>query len=86
MAEPIEYFYSTQSIYAYFGAARIAIIARQAGREAGARNVPGSPTYVVGGDMFYGQDRLMMVERALARPFAPPDPRPPGSSAPFPRG
>lgn len=39
--------------------------------EAIARNVFGSPTYFVDGDMFYGQDRLMMVERALTKPFAP---------------
>jgi len=39
--------------------------------EAIARGVFGSPTYFVDGDMFYGQDRLDMVERALARPFAP---------------
>ncbi|WP_370401957.1 2-hydroxychromene-2-carboxylate isomerase [Sulfitobacter sp. JB4-11] len=38
--------------------------------EAIARGVFGSPTYFVGGDMFYGQDRLMMVARALERPFA----------------
>ncbi len=31
--------------------------------------VPGSPTYVVDGELFYGQDRLMMVERHLERPF-----------------
>lgn len=30
----------------------------------------GSPTYIVDGDMFYGQDRLELVERALIRPFA----------------
>jgi 2-hydroxychromene-2-carboxylate isomerase len=36
-----------------------------------AKGVLGSPTYIVDGDMFYGQDRLMMVERALDRPFAP---------------
>jgi 2-hydroxychromene-2-carboxylate isomerase len=35
------------------------------------KGVLGSPTYIVDGDMFYGQDRLMMVERALDRPFAP---------------
>ncbi|MBL8662835.1 MAG: 2-hydroxychromene-2-carboxylate isomerase [Candidatus Odyssella sp.] len=40
-----------------------------------ARGVLGSPTYIVDGDMFYGQDRLMMVERALERPFAPPSGR-----------
>ena len=40
-------------------------------QEAMARSVFGSPTFFVGGDMFYGQDRLFMVERALTRPFAP---------------
>ncbi len=34
-------------------------------REAIERSVFGSPTYFVDGDMFYGQDRLEMVERAL---------------------
>jgi len=36
-----------------------------------ALGVPGSPTYVIDGEVFYGQDRLMMVERALDTPFAP---------------
>ena len=31
----------------------------------------GSPTYVVNGDPFYGQDRLEFVDRALEQPFAP---------------
>ncbi len=31
----------------------------------------GSPTYVVGGDLFYGQDRLDHVDRALTKAFAP---------------
>jgi 2-hydroxychromene-2-carboxylate isomerase len=35
------------------------------------RCVFGSPTYFVDGDMFYGQDRLEMVERALRQPYAP---------------
>jgi 2-hydroxychromene-2-carboxylate isomerase len=35
-----------------------------------ARSVFGSPTYFVDGDMFYGQDRLEMVERALQQPYA----------------
>jgi 2-hydroxychromene-2-carboxylate isomerase len=39
------------------------------------RSVFGSPTYFVDGDMFYGQDHLEMVERALERPFAGPWPR-----------
>lgn len=33
--------------------------------------IMGSPTYIVDGDAFYGQDRLEMVERALTQPFAP---------------
>lgn len=37
--------------------------------EAIRRSVFGSPTYFVGGDMFYGQDRLELVERALVKPF-----------------
>lgn len=34
-----------------------------------ARPMFGSPTYVVGGDMFYGQDHLELVARALREPF-----------------
>lgn len=44
--------------------------------EAIRRSVFGSPTYFVAGDMFYGQDRLEMVERALQRPYAGQWPRP----------
>jgi 2-hydroxychromene-2-carboxylate isomerase len=32
-------------------------------------SVFGSPTYFVDGDMFYGQDNLNLVERALNLPF-----------------
>ncbi|KPA20954.1 2-hydroxychromene-2-carboxylate isomerase [Shimia sp. SK013] len=39
-------------------------------QEALARGVFGSPTYFVDGDMFYGQDHLELVERAVAQPFA----------------
>ena len=38
-------------------------------REAIDRSVFGSPTYFVNGDMFYGQDHLELVERALKQPF-----------------
>ena len=38
--------------------------------EAISRSVFGSPTYFVDGDMFYGQDRLEFVERALTQRFA----------------
>ncbi len=37
--------------------------------EAIRRSVFGSPTYIVNGDMFYGQDRLEMVKRALQTPY-----------------
>jgi 2-hydroxychromene-2-carboxylate isomerase len=39
-------------------------------QEAVSRSVFGSPTYFIDGDMFYGQDRLEMVERALKQPYA----------------
>lgn len=39
-------------------------------KEAIDRSVFGSPAYFVDGDMFYGQDRLEMVERALRKPYA----------------
>jgi 2-hydroxychromene-2-carboxylate isomerase len=38
-------------------------------QEAIRRSVFGSPTYFVDGDMFYGQDRLEFVERALTNRF-----------------
>jgi 2-hydroxychromene-2-carboxylate isomerase len=38
-------------------------------KEAIEKSVFGSPTYFVDGDMFYGQDRLELVERALLKPF-----------------
>ncbi len=39
-------------------------------KEAIERSVFGSPTYFVDGDMFYGQDRLELVERAMDKPYA----------------
>jgi len=44
--------------------------------DAVACGVFGSPTYIVDGEMFYGQDRLMMVERAMKQPFRPAGPKP----------
>ena len=38
-------------------------------QEAIERSVFGAPTYFVDGDMFYGQDRLEMVERALKQAY-----------------
>lgn len=34
-------------------------------------SVFGSPTYVLDGEVFYGQDRLELLERAIVRPFNP---------------
>ncbi len=39
-------------------------------QEALARGVFGSPTYFLDGDMFYGQDHLELLERAVVQPFA----------------
>ena len=44
-------------------------IYRQNTQDALDLSVFGSPTYVVDGDMFYGQDHLELVERALNSPF-----------------
>jgi 2-hydroxychromene-2-carboxylate isomerase len=44
-------------------------IFKRSTEEAITRSVFGSPTYFVDGDMFYGQDHLEMVERALVTPF-----------------
>ncbi len=40
-------------------------------REAIAAKMFGSPTYVVDGDIFYGQDHLELVERACRKAFGP---------------
>lgn len=36
------------------------------------QNIFGSPTYIVNGDPFYGQDHLELVKRALSQPFSAP--------------
>lgn len=38
-------------------------------QEAIRRNIFGSPTYFLDGDMFYGQDRLEMLAHAVKQPF-----------------
>lgn len=35
------------------------------------QNIFGSPTYILDGDPFYGQDHLELIEHALTNPFAP---------------
>jgi len=54
--------------------AQSAAVAAQYARnaqEALAANVFGSPTYVLGDEVFYGQDRLDLLDRAITRPFRP---------------
>lgn len=51
-------------------------------QEAIDRNVFGSPTYFLNGDMFYGQDHLEMLERALTQPFKPTNWRNPRVASP----
>ncbi len=50
--------------------AEVGAVYRANTEEAIRRSVFGSPTYFVDGDMFYGQDHLEMIERALVQPFA----------------
>lgn len=57
------------------GSPETAAIYKANTEEAIARSVFGSPTYFVDGDMFYGQDHLDMLERALTKPFAGTWPR-----------
>jgi 2-hydroxychromene-2-carboxylate isomerase len=47
-----------------------------------AQNIFGSPTYIVDGDPFYGQDRLELLERAVQKPFVPTTWRNPPVDAP----
>ncbi len=57
------------------GSPEVAAIYEANTTEAIERSVFGSPTYFVDGDMFYGQDHLELVERALVTPYAGKWPR-----------
>ena len=48
-------------------------VARYAANAVAARgaSVFGSPTYIFDGEVFYGQDRLDMLDRAIQQPFRP---------------
>ena len=59
------------SLIARAASVEVSEVVRANEAEATAQSVFGSPTYVVDGDPFYGQDRLELVSRALNRPFAP---------------
>ena len=58
-----------EQLLALAGGDAVGAIYKANTEEAIARSVFGSPTYFVDGDMFYGQDRLELVERAITRPY-----------------
>lgn len=58
-----------QTLLGQAASADIQAICARNTAEASDLNLFGSPTYVVAGDPFYGQDHLVMVERALTNPF-----------------
>lgn len=58
-----------QALLAQAMSDRIQTIHRQNTDAAIALGLFGSPTYVVNGDPFYGQDRLELVNHALGQPF-----------------
>ena len=61
--------FNAQELMALAESAEVDRIYRQNTQDALGLSVFGSPTYVVDGDMFYGQDHLELVERALNSPF-----------------
>jgi 2-hydroxychromene-2-carboxylate isomerase len=58
-----------EPLFAASGSKEVLDIYEANTQEAIERSVFGSPAYFVDGDMFYGQDRLELVERALNKPF-----------------
>ena len=58
-----------EALLAAAGNAGIAAKYAEYTQEAIDRSVFGSPTYFVDGDMFYGQDRLELVAKALKKPY-----------------
>ena len=57
MSKHIDYYLTPVSPWTYLGHARFAGIAKR----------HGAPTYVYRNELFWGQDRLDFLERALAR-------------------
>ena len=68
----IEYFYAARPLIEAAASPKVRAVYEANTVEAMDRSVFGSPTYFVDGDMFYGQDRLEMVERALRQPYRHP--------------
>lgn len=62
--------YPAEDLYAAAATKEVAALYQDYTDDAIARAVFGSPTYGVDGDLFYGQDHLPLVARALEKPFA----------------
>ena len=61
--------FNAEELIALAESSEVDVIYLQNTQDALDLSVFGSPTYVVDGDMFYGQDHLELVERALNSPF-----------------
>ena len=61
--------FNAQELMDLADSSEVDVIYRQNTQDALDLSVFGSPTYIVDGDMFYGQDHLELVERALNSPF-----------------
>jgi len=59
----LDCYYSLSSPWAYFGGPQL----RANSAEAVERGVFGAPTYILDGERFWGQDRLVFLDRALDR-------------------
>lgn len=63
MTKTIDAYHSLLSPWTYLGGPRLDRIAA----EAIERGVFGAPSYIADGELFWGQDRLEFVERAVKR-------------------
>ncbi|APX12501.1 2-hydroxychromene-2-carboxylate isomerase [Tateyamaria omphalii] len=63
--------HNADALFATAGTPEIAAQYAANAQAALAAHVFGSPTYVLEGEVFYGQDRLALLERAIAQPFTP---------------
>ena len=70
MPAPIDYFYSTRSIYAYFGAQRIIALARRAGRPLNHKPIDLSRVIPASGSLPFAQRSQRHLEHFFGREIA----------------
>ncbi len=58
--------FDVAQVFGWAGEAEVMAVLRASAEEAVSRGVLGAPTMFVGGEMFFGQDRLEFVAQALA--------------------